>query len=72
MVGKCVNKFATVPSDVTNSTVTQLNETATGHLYSPVEIATLVCFMVGVIQVKSFQGNSHCKALTNLNLLYSF
>lgn len=53
MVGKCVNKYSVIPTDITNTTDAQplpaLDSTV--H-YSPVEIATLVCFMVGSIQVK--------------------
>lgn len=70
MVGKCVNKYSNLDAVVSNSTVNHSSDAVTGHSYSPIEIATLVCFMVGVIQVKCFQGNFHCKA--NLELLYSF
>lgn len=52
MVGKCVNKFSNIETGIANATITQMNETATGYSYSPIEIATLVCFMVGMIQVK--------------------
>lgn len=56
MVGKCVNKYANVPvalvaqvgvGNLTAEAFTQSNVT-----YTPVEVATLVCFIVGVIQVK--------------------
>lgn len=50
MVGKCVNKYSVIPTVVTNSTDTQTHTTLEST-YSPIEIATLVCFMVGVIQV---------------------
>lgn len=51
MVGKCVNKYSNVHAEITNSTDTQMHDSTTTG-YSPVEIATLVCFIVGVIQVK--------------------
>lgn len=50
MVGKCINKYSNIQQVSSNSTEAALsNEPSIG--YSPVEIATLVCFMVGVIQV---------------------
>lgn len=50
MVGKSVNKYSNIHADIGNSTDTQIHEPA--YDYSPMEIATLICFMVGVIQVK--------------------
>lgn len=53
MVGKCVNKFSNIQMVVGNSTDTQLLQPTT-TMYSPMEVATLVCFIVGVIQVNHF------------------
>lgn len=51
MVGKCVNKYSNIQPDIiANSTDTQVYVITKG--YSPIEVATLVCFIVGVIQVK--------------------
>lgn len=50
MVGKCVTLYANVPIVIANSTDTQEHDMTT--VYSPIEIATLVCFIVGVIQVQ--------------------
>lgn len=57
MVGKCVNKFSNVQMEVANSTDTQLLQSTSPTMYSPMEIATLVCFIVGVIQVKVYKAN---------------
>lgn len=52
MVGKCVNKYSNIQMEVVgNSTDTQLLQPAASD-YSPLEIATLVCFIVGVIHVR--------------------
>lgn len=57
MVGKCVSNYATVPhslsifdenSNVTAEALTQSSKV----IYTPVEVATLVTFIVGVIQVR--------------------
>lgn len=54
MVGKVVNKYSTVQQIVANSTDTSIPSVLpSGVSYSPMEIATLVCFIVGVIQVNS-------------------
>jgi hypothetical protein len=52
MVGKSVNKYSNIHADIANSTVTQIHEQPLAYDYSPIEIGTLICFMVGVIQVK--------------------
>lgn len=54
MVGKCVNKYSNLYTVVNNSTDTQQLEPLA--VYTPIEIATLVCFMVGVIQVKFIES----------------
>lgn len=52
MVGKCVNNHANIHLAVSNSTETNLALHEPTAVYSPMEVATLVCFIVGVIQVK--------------------
>lgn len=60
MVGKCVNNYATMPhphslpilsENEANVTAEALVQSSTQAIYTPVEIATLVSFIVGVIQV---------------------
>lgn len=64
MVGKVVNKYSTVQQIVANSTDTSPLSEPSGAGHSPMEIATLVCFMVGVIQV-TFPTNCESMQLTN-------
>jgi hypothetical protein len=56
MVGKVVNKHSNIAVQASNNTDAQFHNNQ--HLpavgYSPLEIATLVCFIVGAIQVKLF------------------
>lgn len=67
MVGKCVNKYANVPVALISQHLTLNHGVENGNLtaerliqqppdvmYSPVEVATLVCFIVGVIQVREY------------------
>lgn len=53
MVGKCVNKFSNINPDVISNTTDTTLELPSSTGYSPIQIATLICFMVGVIQVTS-------------------
>lgn len=61
MVGKCVNNYATVPqnsltvfNEIGNVTAEALTQSS-NVVYTPVEIATLVTFIVGVIQVRTIK-----------------
>jgi hypothetical protein len=63
MVGKCVNKYANVPvalisqhsssssNGFGNLTAEAFTQQQPEIMYTPIEVATLVCFIVGVIQV---------------------
>lgn len=50
MVGKSVNKHSNILAQVSNATDTQHHDQPSA--YSPIEVASLICFIVGVIQVR--------------------
>lgn len=75
MVGKCVNKYSEIQTDITNSTDTQPHaslESTVHYSYSPIEIATLVCFMVGIIQVKLNLFVLTTSVILNMNYFAAF
>ena len=45
-----MNKYSNIHAEVSNSTDILMHEPA--YNFTPIQIGTLICFMVGVIQVK--------------------
>ena len=60
MTGNVVNKFATFSEIPKNDTVTDLTSSSTSFpiiqddTYTPIQVATIVCFMSGVWSVSKF------------------